>query len=41
MIMKMFVKTVVFIAGLAVVAASADIITDVVRKETHHRRSFF
>lgn len=40
MIMKIFVKTVVFIAGLAVVAASADIITDVVsRKET--RRSFF
>jgi len=39
MIMKIFVKTVVFIAGLAVVAASADIITDVVtsRKE----RGFF
>jgi len=30
MIMKIFVKTVMFIAGLAVVAASADIITDVV-----------
>jgi len=40
MLMKIFVKTVVFIAGLAVVAASADIITDVVSSHKE-RRGFF